>query len=327
MDESKNCLLVAKNEYTTILIYQMYPSIYQGIRSMWNDAKRDSHPQDAFCDFQIKLSRVRKWNQDLIETEYRRMVDKTKCEWFDDLLTKIFVLNVQILAAVNNDHNTKIKVKVPKGDKFIHCCYKECARSFFENPLLMEDRSNLLPRIEQSKNLQKSYKLIVTCIENTIRNLLPIEKLVTTHLQTNPESPPPHPLPTPPPPPPSTSTLPSTPLEPGAYGTVRAYGASVSAPPSPPSEPSAPPSTPILFENLFEDPGPTKTIFFGQTPSRPTSTFDSSEDSDRERFKDIMSTNVPMIRDHRSTQSLGLDVSPAPVGINDTEDFFTDAEE
>ena len=77
---------------------------------------------------------------------------------------------------INN--SSKIKITVPKGDKFIHCCYKECARVFFENPTLVEDRMDRITRMEQSKNLQKAYKLIMTSIENTIRNLLPIESLL-----------------------------------------------------------------------------------------------------------------------------------------------------
>ena len=122
-----------------------------------------------------------KWNQDVIENEYKRIVKKSNCDYLEDLIKRVFVLNTQILAAVNMTHidpNKKIKVKVPKGEKFIHHCYKECARAFYENVLLMEDRTNSISRVEQSKNLQKAYKLIMTCIENTIRNMLPIESFV-----------------------------------------------------------------------------------------------------------------------------------------------------
>ena len=182
MDEQKNCIFVARKEFTTYLVYVLYPPIYQGIKSIWEDAKRTAaKPRDVYPVFQNKLARVRKWNQDVIEAEYKRVIDKTECYYLEELIKRVFVLNTQILAAVNMTHidpNKKIKVKVPKGEKFLHHCYRECARAFFENAILMEDRPNTLSRVEQLKNLQKSYKLIMTCIENTIRNMLPIESLL-----------------------------------------------------------------------------------------------------------------------------------------------------
>lgn len=185
MDESKQCVILARKEFTSILIYYLYPSIYQGIRSIWEDAKKTALPRDVYQNFQNRLIRVRKWNQDVIDHEYKRIVNKTKCEWLNDLIKKVFVLNTQLLAATNvNSSHHKIKVKVPSAEKFIHVCYMECARSFFENALYMEDRQSAISKIEQSKNLQKSYKLIMQCIENAIRTLLPIESLVTEDYNT-----------------------------------------------------------------------------------------------------------------------------------------------
>lgn len=181
MDEQKNCIFVQRKEFTTILVYILYPAIYQGLKSIWDETKRTVKAREVFAHFQHKLTRVPKWNQDVIESEYNRIIDKTKCIYIEDLIKRVFVLNTQILAAVNInsiDPNRKIKVKVPKGEKFVHHCYKECARAFYENVLLMEDRPGSISRVEQSKNLQKAYKLIMTCIENTIRNMLPIESLL-----------------------------------------------------------------------------------------------------------------------------------------------------
>jgi len=180
MDESKECIILAKKEYTSILVYYLYLSIYQGIKSIWDSAKVQSKPREVYEDFQNRLKRVRKWNQDIIDHEYKRIVHKTKCEWLTNLIKKIFVVNTQILAAINLSGGTqsRIKVKIPSADKFIHVCYIECAKAFYENALLMEDRASNITKMEQSKNLQKSYKIISNCIENAIRILLPIESLV-----------------------------------------------------------------------------------------------------------------------------------------------------
>lgn len=183
--EDRNYILVAKKEYTTVLVYTLYPAIYQGLKCIWDDSKKHARPREVYAEFQNRLTRVKKWNQDVIESEYKRIVDKSKCEFLDELIKRVFVINTQILAAVNMHHadpNKKIRVQVPKGDKFIHCCYKECARAFYENALLMEDRSGTISMVDQSKNLQKAYKLIMTCIENTIRSLLPIESLLKDNM-------------------------------------------------------------------------------------------------------------------------------------------------
>lgn len=190
MDDSKNCVLVARREYTTILNQHLYPGMYQGLKSIWDDAKKTAPPRRVYEEFQHRLTKVKKWNQDVIDNEYRRIVDKSRCDWLDELIKRVFVINTQILAAVNMhtvDPHKKIKVKVPTGDKFIHFCYKECARSFYENALLMEDRPGAITRVEQIKNLQKAYKLITTCIENTVRNMLPIESLLRDNMDSDGE--------------------------------------------------------------------------------------------------------------------------------------------
>ena len=178
MDESKEFIILAHEEYTSILINYLYKSIYQGIKSIWEDAKKYSEPKHVYHNYLERLSRVKKWNQDVIEHECKRIVNNTKCEWMNDLIKKVLVLNTQILATTNTTTNRKIKVKVPSTEKFIHLCYIECAASFYENPLFMEDRSSQISKIEQSKNLQKSFKLIIQCIKNAKSKLLPIEDLV-----------------------------------------------------------------------------------------------------------------------------------------------------
>ena len=184
MDQSTECILFARDEFMKVLKYKLYPGIYQGIKSIWEESKRTVLPKLVYKDFQERLSRVRKWNQDIINAEYNRIIHKLDCEWLDDLIKKVFIINTQILAVTNGNPNNKIKVKIPKGDKFIYYCYKECARSFYENALVLEDRKESITRVQQSENLKKAYKLINMCIENTVRSLLPIESLVTDSMSS-----------------------------------------------------------------------------------------------------------------------------------------------
>jgi hypothetical protein len=190
-EEPKNCILEAKKEYTKLLVLSLYPMVYQGIKSIWEDSKKSATPRKVYEDFQNRLTRVRKWNQDIIDQEHKRIIEKLKAnvDWnLDDLIKQVFVLHTQILASINLDNSKKIKVKIPQGAKFIHCVYKETARSFFENPLLLEDRPfTTISRVDMSKNLQKANKLITLCIENTITNLLPVDGLLKDNYNSDSE--------------------------------------------------------------------------------------------------------------------------------------------
>lgn len=177
MQDSKECIMSAKRDFTAILVQMIYPPIYQGIYSIWEDSKRAADPKKVHTEFQHRLSRVPKWNQSVIDREYERIIKHSKCDYLDELIKRVFLINTQVLA-ITIDPTRKIKISIPKTDHFFHKIYEECARNFFENSILMEDRQGSIPRFEQAKNLPRAQKLIVTSIENTIRKLLPIESLV-----------------------------------------------------------------------------------------------------------------------------------------------------
>lgn len=184
MEESKHMILEAKKEYTKFLTDKLHPVIYQGLQSIWKRCLESAKPNDEFIEFQKSMAKVPKWNQDIIELEYKRITDKLSFDWFEELLKTIFILNTQVLASISlENQNKKIKIKVPPGSTFIHHCYKECARSFWENPLLMEDRPKKISKKNQLKNLQISKHLITVCIENTIRNLLPMENILKNTME------------------------------------------------------------------------------------------------------------------------------------------------
>ncbi|KAJ3347267.1 hypothetical protein GGF32_007002 [Allomyces javanicus] len=182
MEENQLFLFEAKKEFTKLLCYHMQKSVYQGILSLWNDAKayRRTHPHDEhtmYQQFQLNLKKVKIWNHDIIEDAYQHVIKVSGCDFLEDLIKKVFVLNTQLLASVGQSQR-RIKVYVPKGEKFVHHCYQECAKVFYEQPWLFEDRSEYISKVEQSMNLQKIYKLITVCIENKIKTLLPISELL-----------------------------------------------------------------------------------------------------------------------------------------------------
>jgi uncharacterized protein DUF5764 len=188
MTDAPTYTLMAWTEYSKLLCYALYPQLYLGIRQIWDKAKQEARAGQVVDTFQRHLKLVPRWNQDLIDKVYRAVLEKlplrlsgatsaTSGKMLDDLITRVFVLTTEIMASPFKGE--KILVTVPPASRFIHNCYKECARQFYAKHYLLEDRPDKSSRYDQAKNLDKANQLIISCIEDTIRNLLPIESLLS----------------------------------------------------------------------------------------------------------------------------------------------------
>ena len=186
MDQSSVAILVdAKKEYTDQLINILRSPIYIGIQSIYNDAKtictNDNKPNDTLMTFQDLLSRIPKWSQDIINKEYSRILECSKCDWIEDLLKVIYIAHIKVLTIVNNPaKHKKINLKIPTGNHFMHLCYIEIAREFWKNPYLFSDRVN---KLEYQKNMKESENIIGNCIIETIRKQLPVRHILKEYFE------------------------------------------------------------------------------------------------------------------------------------------------
>jgi len=185
MEEGSITVLVdAKEEYTKQLISVLKPCIYQGIKSIYLDAKdicnQDNTPEKVLMVFQDLLSRIPKWSQDIINKEYERIINVSKCDYIEDLLKVIYVSHIKVLTIVHSaQKNKKISLKVPNGGHFIHLCYIECAREFWKDPYLFSENVN---KYELQKNMRDSEIMIAECIAETIRKQLPVRHILKEFL-------------------------------------------------------------------------------------------------------------------------------------------------
>ena len=111
-------LVDAKNEYTKELINNLYLNMYEGIKSIYEDAKilhQTEETRSVLNHFQELLCLIPKWDSEIIHTEVQRIKENSKCDWIEDLLTAVFVSHTKILTSIrrNNDIQ-KINIKVPK---------------------------------------------------------------------------------------------------------------------------------------------------------------------------------------------------------------------
>ena len=180
---SYHVLVDAKNEYTKQLIMMLVEPIFEGIQSIYNYTKNlaySSNPQ-FLKHFQHLLSDIPKWTTEMLETECRRIILKSKCNWISELITAVFVSHTKVLTIikVNKNNDKTIDLKVPNEYYFIHKCYIEVARQFWKRPYLFDHR---VSNIELQINHNESEKIIGECIEETVRRLLPVKNILKEYL-------------------------------------------------------------------------------------------------------------------------------------------------
>ena len=173
----------AKVEYTKQLIEILYPHIFDGIKSIYDESKiiySTKTGTPILLLFRELLEKVPIWNGEIIDSECSRIINNSKCDWIDDLVTAVFISHTKILTSIGpNQSFQKINVTIPKTSSFIHRCYINVARELWKNPYLLNES---VPGHEYQRNSKEIENIIKYCVENTIRHLLPIKEILKEHL-------------------------------------------------------------------------------------------------------------------------------------------------
>jgi hypothetical protein len=174
----------AKIEYTNQLVDILYPHLYDGIKSIYDETKSISLKKKnipRFVLFRELLEKIPIWNTEILDQESNRIIHNSNCEWIDDLITAVFISHTKILTSIGNSNSlNKINVTIPKINSFIHKIYINVARELWKNPYLLNEN---IPGYEYQKNSKEIENIIKQCIENTIRKLLPIKEILKEHLE------------------------------------------------------------------------------------------------------------------------------------------------
>ena len=165
-----NVLVAAKEEYTKQLIYILSPEIYLVILNVFNESQQLKKKRSiSLKNFQLQLKKIPIWNNIIIEKNTENI--KSKFPYILDLITAIFVSHVKILACVRLKTDSKnIKVKVPNLDTFLHKIIITNAEKIYYNPEFILKKKEFV------------VNLISETIEETIRNQIPIDKILTEYL-------------------------------------------------------------------------------------------------------------------------------------------------
>ena len=171
-------------EWASRLINVLLPHVIDGIQSIFDDSvkicKENNETEKYLMTFQNFISRIPKWNEHIIDTETKRIIEKSQCKYLEDLITCVHIIQLKILSAIRvGSKQKKIEINVPKINDFLHKVYVYAGRKVYKNAYLFE--MHIAP-LQKQKNMASLEKLIQECILNAIRDSIPVESLLKAYM-------------------------------------------------------------------------------------------------------------------------------------------------
>jgi len=179
----------SKNEWGARLLTIMTPLIIEGLRSIFEESHklcRENNEMDKYLmTFQNFISRIPKWNPNIIENERKRICDRSGCGYLEDLITCIHIIQLKLLTAMRSGNKQKkIDINIPKLDDFIHKAYIHVARKIYKNVYLFEIE---IPPLQVQKNQRELEIIVQECILNAVRESIPVENILRAYMDESVE--------------------------------------------------------------------------------------------------------------------------------------------
>jgi hypothetical protein len=179
----------SRNEWCSRLVSIFTPLVVEGIRSIYNEAWKMCLDNDEankyLMTFQNLLSRVPKWNNVIVEEERKRIIERSSCDYLEDLITCVHIIQLKVLTCIRvGNKQKKIDISIPKLDMFIHKVYIHVARKVYMNVYLFE--KNISP-LQVQKNNRELESIVQECILTTIRESIPTEAIIRAYMDESVE--------------------------------------------------------------------------------------------------------------------------------------------
>ncbi len=174
----------ARSEYTKQLASLIVPALFIWFQKMWSRNSGDK--QRCLSLFQGECEEIGRWNQDRIQDEVRALIERSGCDYMEELMTAVFVAHTKVLTAIRlSTKQKKLSITVPKLDHFLHRIFKESARCFWKTPFLFMDAGNV---VERQKNMLQAEQLLTEAISTAVRGLLPVKQILKDYLEDDDEA-------------------------------------------------------------------------------------------------------------------------------------------
>ena len=174
----------SRNEWCSRLVSIFCPLVIEGINSIfsesWKICSETGEPSKYLMTFQNFLSRIPKWNSVIIEEERKRIVERSGCNYLEDLITCVHIIQLKVLTCIRvGSKQKKIDITIPKLDHFIHKVYIHAARKVYTNIYLFE--KNISP-LQMQKNSRELEIIVQESILTTIRESIPTEEIIRAYM-------------------------------------------------------------------------------------------------------------------------------------------------
>jgi hypothetical protein len=182
-------LYESRNEWCSRLVNIFTPLVIEGIRSIFNESWQicidNNEISKYLMTFQNLLCRVPKWNSVIVENERIRIIERSGCNYLEDLITCVHIIQLKVLTSVRvGNKQKKIDITIPKLDNFIHKIYIAVARKVYSNVYLFEKNISAL-------NIQKNNReleiIVQECILKTIQESIPTSEIIRAYLDESVE--------------------------------------------------------------------------------------------------------------------------------------------
>jgi hypothetical protein len=183
-DFNVSSLHESKNEWGARLLTILTPLIIEGFKSIFDESItlcRSNGEMDKYLmTFQNLITRIPKWNAIIIETERKRIIEKSCCNYLEELVTCVHIIQLKLLTAMRvGQKQKKIDINIPKLDDFIHKSYINVARKIYKNVYLFE--ISAVPLQVQKHNRELEI-IVQECILNAVRESIPIEGILRAYM-------------------------------------------------------------------------------------------------------------------------------------------------
>ena len=174
----------SQHEWAIRLTRIVQPLIYEGIHGMFQEAvticKHSEEDEKYLMTFQNLLSRIPKWNEEIVKKETSRIVERSGWSYVEDLLTCVHIAQLKILSSIRTGKaQKKVEIDIPKLSSFVHKVYISVSRDLYASVYLFEKG---IPPLVFQKNRSSVNEIILNAILNVIREGIPIEKLLRAYL-------------------------------------------------------------------------------------------------------------------------------------------------
>ena len=179
----------SRNEWCGRLVSLLTPLTIEGIKSIFNESWKmcsDSGEMSKYLmTFQNLLARVPKWNSVILEEEKNRIIERSGCNFLEDLITCVHIIQLKVLTCIRvGNKQKKIDISIPKLDHFLHRVYIHVACKVYSNIYLFERN---ISDLQVQKHHRELEIMVQECILTAVRESIPTESIIRAYLDENQE--------------------------------------------------------------------------------------------------------------------------------------------